>query len=761
MIVVSVVLGRAICAACGGAGRWGAAPAVGFSALIVLTASSIKLPGRAITSSVVCAATLLVSVAILLRAARRYGRERESWWRDPVLVAVPVLGASLPFIANGRIGLQGVTLDNDSALHLLFAEAARSSRMAALWSGLQQGYPLGPHSAVATVGTATGIPLDMAFAGLLIAIIPLTALVAADVLAEESLWRRAVVAATCALCYLAAAYYGEGAFKETIMALLLLGFVVHLEQVERRWSSETAIMRWRLLLPAGLLVLGAIYTYSLYGVAWFGATLVVWGLAQGVSDPKRALRSINRRRVSSVAPWVFGTGIVGVLILLPVASSALSFVNLVGVSPASGAITTTNLGNLSNPLSGYEVLGVWLSPDFRHVVNVFEAGEFAAFALAVVAFGIVWSIRRRALLMPAAAIGAGLIWWYSQQTQSPYVAAKALVIGSPLVVALALRALLSRHRVRKTWRLAFVAAGVAYCGLALYSSYQALRSEPVGAPEAGHELAAFSRRIGDSPVLFLGVDDFAPWQLKPAAVTTLSPPTASVGQAGQRPSKPFAGLNLDFDSVAPGELDNFSYVITTTTPYSSQAPANFRLIAGSRLYELWQRAGPTPVRWVIDPSGAPGAVLNCRVSGEKALSRAGGEAATMAAPVAVATSSLAPGQSEKVALPLPPGAWELSAQIVNNESIEFAAQGHAWSLPAYMGRPGPFFRFGSVRGQGTNAPITLRIKATRRTVLVGKQLGTVISAIAATRAPDTRRIVPLRRACGQYVDWFRFGRTRR
>lgn len=30
-----------------------------------------------------------------------------------------------------------------------------------------------------------------------------------------------------------------------------------------------------------------------------------------------------------------------------------------------------------------------------------------------------------------------------------------------------------------------------------------------------------------------------------------------------------------------------------------------------------------------------------------------------------------------------------------------------------------------------------------------------ITTFAATRIPDTRRLVPLRRACGKYVDWFR------
>ena len=258
-------------------------------------------------------------------------------------------------------------------------------------------------------------------------------------------------------------------------------------------------------------------------------------------------------------------------------------------------IARNNLGNLVAPLSPYEALGIWWNPDFRiFPMNAFHAGQLAMFALAVVVFGLVWSIRRGDLLIAAAAVGAAAIWWYSDRTQSPYVAAKALVITSPLFVALGLRAMLTTpDRQQRSVRALLIGIGLLYAGFAAYSSFDTLRTEPVQAPETDRELAAFHRTIGNAPVLFLGIDDFAPWQLRESAVTTLSAPSDTAGAATTRVNKPFDNQALDFDSVDPLDLDHFRYVITTNTNYASQPPPNFRLIASAPFYELWERTGPT------------------------------------------------------------------------------------------------------------------------------------------------------------------------
>ncbi len=643
------------------------------------------------------------------------------------------------------------------AIHLLIAEALRSSRMAAIWGGLVSGYPTGPHSVVATVGTALDAPLIMVFTGLLMAVVVLTALGAADLAASEALWRRVVIGGLCSLTYLVAAFYGEGAFKETIMGGLLLGFVLHLEQVRARWLEATRPRRFGLVLPAGLLVAGAIYTYSYLGVIWFAATLLVLVAGEAVLAPRRARRWISLDSLASVAPWLAGFVGLGVVILIPIAGDLQTFFNTVGFSPAaSGSIAVGNLGNLFHPLSAYESLGVWWSSDFRQdPTNTFHAGELSILALAAVVVGLVWSVRRGQLELPAGVAASGLIWWYSNHSQSPYVAAKALVIASPVIMAVALRPLLTRRRASKQIRAVVLVCAAVLCASAAYSSYLSLQSASVQAPAAGRELASFHHLTGDAGVLFLGIDDWAPWELRNSPVATLSAPTPSIAGVSSPPNKPFASQALDFDSVIPDDLDKFRYVITTNTSFASQPPQNFHLLASDRLYQLWKRVGATPQLHSIEPPGAPGAVLDCHTLTGRQIAAERGQASLMAQPETFPGVHVSRGASAVLRLKLPAGRWQLSIAYTSTVNTTFAAQGRTYAMPAYIGRPGAYFNVGPVSGEGPDASIDLQISADRPSILSGDTPGAQITTIAATRVPDLRRLVSLRHACGKYVDWFR------
>src|SRR6202012_5006713 len=151
-----------------------------------------------------------------------------------------------------------------------------------------------------------------------------------------------------------------------------------------------------------------------------------------------------------------------------------------------------------------------------------------------------------------------------------------------------------------------------------------LRAEPVTAPTETQELASFTHRIGDSDVLYLGSNAYAPWALLNASVSALDPNVISQGRASLRSGNNGLGP-LDFGSVDPSDLDRFAYVITSNTPYAAPPPPNFHLVAQRRLYELWQRQGPTPNRQTLDPS-APGAVLNCRTAAGRKLAHRPGRA---------------------------------------------------------------------------------------------------------------------------------------
>ncbi len=598
---------------------------------------------------------------------------------------------------------------------------------------------------MAALGSLTTIRLDLVFTGLLLAIGVLTALVAAELLAGRTWWRRAVAGLVCAFAYLVAASYAEGAFKETLMAGLLLAFVLHLEQVQARWSAVPAGLRWRLFVPAVVLIAGAVGTYSYLGVIWFVATIGIWGLAEALLHPTLVRTWISRRRVSANVRWLFGV-VLGVVVLLPEVGAALAF-----RQSATGAIEG-GLGNLVQPLPLSESFGIWFSGEFRIDPATSVHGELSLFALAVVVFGFAWSVWHRKLVLPAAALGAAVIWWYTNsKPSSAYVASKALVIVTPLFIALGLRALLGLAVPRRSLRLLGAGIAVLFAGMAAYSSLLALENEPVLAPESGDELAVLARMVGRSPVLFLGLDEFATWELRPAAVA--SPPGWGNSVADIRANKPyvFAVDALDFDSIDPSDLNNFRYVITSNTSYASQPPVNFHLIARERLWDLWERTGPVLARWVIDTPNAPGAILDCRTS---KLQDARGTAAVMAQPFVFPGFELKPGESTVLSLAIPRGRWELSLQYTARLPLELTVDAHRWTMPAFTGTPGPFVRVGTVTGRGIASPLKVVVKESHPSFLTGSNLVAGASTVAAVRLPNTRRLVPLRDACGKYVDWY-------
>jgi len=727
-----------------------AAPAVGLSLLIVIASIAIKLPGGATTAAVVLLVMVLGAAALAIVSRPRLRFPGAS----VAVIAIAGFGASIPFLANGRVGLLGVSLDNDTATHLIYAQSLRSSVTRAIYP-LPSGYPLGPHSLVDALSTGLGVRLDLAFTALLFATVLITALVAMRAIPGASAWRRVIVGVLSSLLYLVAAYYAEAAFKEQILGVLLLAFVLHLEEVTADWPGD-ARHRWAALLPAALLVAAGVYVYSYPALVWFGLTVVIWLLAELVTDPSR-LRRWRAQWRELGAPIGAGVALLA-LVLAPIAGRIVSLFGTFGVSPAStGAITASNLGNLPHALSPYEALGIWNSADFRYVpVNVFHAGELAGLALGVLILGLVWSLARRELLLPAAVLACAIVYWRATKGQSPYVSAKALVIAGPVVAVTGLRGLLRSVQSSVPWwvRAARLALAAAFVSFAAYSSYQALRNGPVWPEESTSELLALDKLTRGKELLFLGNSDYAEWLFQDSRMSALGITINSLDQAVPRGGVPVSyGTALDFDSVEPPSLNRFSWVITSKSPYASQVPPSFRLVRQLRMYELWERVSTVSVRQTIAPLGAPGAVLNCATRDGRALSRSGGVADLMVQPIVVPLSTLPPGGEQRVSLSLPPGLWELSLQYVSADPLELLAQGEHWTMPAYLDRPGPWFAVGRI--YSTGVPITVTVRANRPSSFTGPNLNALTAGLAATSVPDLRKLVPLRRACGRYIDWYR------
>ncbi|MBV9817458.1 MAG: hypothetical protein JOZ07_03810 [Solirubrobacterales bacterium] len=747
LVLGSIVVGQALnllglrCRAAG--------PAVGLSALIVLAAVSIKLPGRAVTAASVLLVVALAALVVVIRG-RRASRPATA-----AILTLPIVGfgAAIPFIANGRTGLLGVSLDNDTANHLEYAQSLRQPAVAARY-GVSPGYPLGPHSLADAVATGLGVRLDLAFVGLLVATVLITGLVGAASLPGVSSWCKPIAGVLAALLYLPAAYYAEASFKELLLGVMLLGIVLHVEELRVGWTA-TGRDRWLGLIALSVLCAAAIYTYSYPALAWIGVTLALWAAAELVTH-LGWLRQW-RPRLLDLGPPAALAGMILLVLLVPTLGGVVTFARSVGVSPsASGVIAASSLGNLAGPLSPYEALGIWNQTDFRFApANLFHAGELSALALAVLVVGVLWSIRRRELILPAAVAACAFVFWRSNQGQSPYVAAKALVIGGPVVGVAQSRALLGFPAFRAP---RWIAAGrlavmVGFLVAAMHSSYDALRSEPVWAPESTRELLALGKRTRGQSLLFLGASDYADWIFSDSDMSALSPDSVSMAQAIPRPNKPPTyATALDFDNVDPSSINRFDWVITTNTTYASQPPPGVRLVRRLRMYELWRRVGQIAPRETIEPSGAPGAVLSCRVPAERQLSRQRGIAAVMAAPAVAAVPAVGPAGTVSSVLKLRAGTWNLSLQYASDEPLRVSAGGRGWPMPAYNDRPGPFFAVGSVASTG--APLTVTVHEQQPSALTGPNLISQPGAVAAVPDPDPRRLIPLRRACGRYVDWF-------
>jgi hypothetical protein len=442
-----------------------------------------------------------------------------------------------------------------------------------------------------------------------------------------------------------------------------------------------------------------------------------------------------------------------------------------------------NRGNLTHAIPPAQALGVWLRGDYR-----FHPDPFALTVVLLAVTGVLaglafaWWVRRRDFALPAALVAAALIYWQATVQKNIYDEAKALAILAPLValtIGTALAAVCAElprgaHRARNALpraRAALLRAGaIVVLAATVGSSFLALRDGPVGPDAHASDLRGVRSLVQPSPVLHMDNDDFSHWYLSGIDVATgpLLYPRRTVAPTKKewRRGDPF-----DFDSWPAKSLDLFRYAIEPNSAYRSSAPSNFELVRRTRWFLLWRRAGPTPKRRVLERKASPGATLDCDTARGRALARKDGVAAVLPRPIVRSWSAWrggaqSAGQSASLRLRLPAGSWDVSLQYISSTGMDVRAPDLRATLPAHLGRIGPYWLVGTMR-QERSGPATLRVTA-RRLPLVGRLLGATgftrahdvpgnlpLQRIAFTRAGASPRVVPLRKACGRYVDWYR------
>ncbi len=725
-----------------GAREWSwLAPPVGLSLAMLLAAPAVHVPGRCVTVALLLGGLTVVAAVWCLRSPPH---------RPPLaglLAAAPVgLLVLVPFVAAGRAGILGVTVDNDMAAHLTFLESFLSSTVASV-SPLPSDYPLGPHALTALLSKGFGIDPVPAFSGLTMALPLINAWTVLAVARRASWFGKAVLATVAGMPFLIAAYYGEGSFKEVAQAGLVLAIVLSLSG----FGPVLGRGRW---VPFALLLGGIVSVYSLAGLLWPLAIAVLWvaGLL-AIAARHRRLRQVPaalRRELPAL-----GIGLAVLLAgLLPQAERIWNFV---AVRESGTGISVDELGNLVGALPGWEALGIWDNADFRFPASApFVGGFWSLFVLALVLFGVFWAFRRGRWLLPLAAAGAMAIWAVTDHTQSPYVSAKALVIASPLLLTLAVLPLVDREPRRGSpWRSPWLLAPL--LGLVLFlqvgrDDLRALRWSPVGPTGHADQLQSFRPLIDGGSTLFIGGDEFVAWELAgvPAQLATL----AATPVQPLRPQKDWEyGEALDFDSVRASTLNGFEWFVTPRDAAASAPPPQLRLRRSTDDFQLWQRTGRVRERSILAEGEWPGAVLKCETKEGRAILAAGGVAAVRPLPFAAAGGSAGPNGTVMARLTLPAGTWDLQTPYTSPLPVEVTAPGLRTTLPANLDRPGPRLPIGRITLR-RQRPLTISLHVTDTPLTLPTAIA-IFDKVVATPAGRPARVVPIARACGRYVDWYR------
>ncbi len=409
--VASLALGQAAIALCG-VRRWSwLAPAVGLALLCAICWGTVRLPGHGVISALVVLVLVVGSVAWL--RGRLEGGAEALRGGSPVALAA-LLAASLPFAVEGHFGILGTSFNPDMSQHLLAADRLAAGQGSQL---LHQGYPLGPHAVVVALNKGLGIGLVHGFSGLTVAVAVLAPLTALAAFRELPWLPRTAAALVVGLAYLVASYFAQGAFKETIEALLVLAFALALREATRDWAELT--LRF---VPAALLAVGAVYVYSFPGLLWLVGTAIVWLLVE---------LALGRRPVEARS-----AGLALLVFAVPVAPEIGRMVDFHSFETFDP--NGPGLGNLFGQISPFEALGIWPSGDFRLAPGdgaVPAAGYYlgAAFGVVLLAYGAWWCWRRREVAVLSGLAACAVAYLAARVGGTPYTAAKALEIAAPLV----------------------------------------------------------------------------------------------------------------------------------------------------------------------------------------------------------------------------------------------------------------------------------------------------------------------------------------
>jgi len=574
----SLAIGQAAIALCG-TRRWSwLSPAVGLALLCAICWGTVRLPGDGTASAIV---VLLLTVASIGYLWRRMDGGGEALRIGAPVVGIALLATALPFAAEGHFGILGTSFNPDMSQHLLAADRLAAGQGSQL---LHQGYPLGPHAIVVALSKGLGIGLVPGFTDLTIAVAVLASLTALTAFRDEPAPLRIPASLVVGLAYMVASYFAQGAFKETMQALFFLAFVLALRESTTNPEWRTLPLRF---VPAALLAVGSVYTYSFPGLIWLIGAAAIWtllelvrsrmpiksaspagGAAGGTAPEDASATGGGGGSPAATGPAglrrsVLWASLLFAVLIAPEIGRMIDFHSFETFDPNG-----PGLGNLFGQISPFEALGIWPSGDFRlspgdGAVPAFGYFLGAAFASILLVYGAFLAWRRRETAILSGLAAAVLAYAAARLGGTPYTAAKAIEIAAPVATLVIVLPLLRRP---VAWLYLLAAAT---CSLLAFAN------APVGPPSYSPALTGFRADVGKEPTLVLASPElldedhgtpYIAWEMRGGRIC--------IKATSEADSKPPSGVR-------------FVVTESTSPPYS-----RLRLLRHADPYSLWERTTP-------------------------------------------------------------------------------------------------------------------------------------------------------------------------
>ncbi|HTN26007.1 MAG TPA: hypothetical protein VL120_18605 [Solirubrobacteraceae bacterium] len=302
-----------------------------------------------------------------------------------------------------------------------------------------------------------------------------------------------------------------------------------------------------------------------------------------------------RRRERADMLWLGLGAAAAVVVALPVLRTLGTAITVTKAT----LVTDTELGNLAHPLALVQVLGPWLTGDYRYdpTNNLISHDALLwLFGLAA-AGGLAWALAKRAWgpLLLAATLGLASLFLLDRG--GPYADAKVLMILSPVVPLLALIAAAS------LWhgRLRIVSAGICAALVAglLWSSALAYHDVSLAPYDRYSELLQINDRYADKgPATLDEYDEFGKYFLRDPPGLTAPEQVTRYRHGPYHPNalidpkrRPTVKTPINMDDVTLEYAESVPYIILRRSPTLSRPPANFVLDRRGTYYEVWRRTG--------------------------------------------------------------------------------------------------------------------------------------------------------------------------